>query len=70
MLIPKAAQSIPRQGKRLRWTPGLDKPTPVDDWPGLREIFEAGKPEVLRIKDKRYEKNLKKLPTASGLRRR
>ncbi len=61
MLIPKAAYPILRQGKKLKWRPGLEKPSPVNDWPGLQKILDAGKPVVLSTKDKRYQKNLKKL---------
>lgn len=61
MLVPKAAYPILRLGKKLIWKPGLNKPTSIRDWPGLKKILDAGEPEVLSINKKKYEKNLIKL---------
>lgn len=69
-LVPKAAYPIERSSKQLKWMPGLNKPTPIKDWLGLTKILEAGKPEVLSVRQKRYKPNLIKLTNRLRLKNR
>lgn len=69
-LVPKAAYPILRSGKELKWKPGLNQSTNIKDWPGLTKILDAGKPEVLSIQMKKYEKNLIKLSNRLKLEKR
>jgi PAS domain S-box-containing protein len=69
LLVPKAASLISLSGDNLRWKAGLNKSTPIKNWPGLAKILEGGDPQVLSIKEKKYRQNLIKLSKRLNLKK-
>jgi PAS domain S-box-containing protein len=67
-LVPKAAYPIPRPfTKDLSWTPGLEEPISLSDYPSLSEHLEAGRPRVLTITKDIFNPSLVKLSRRLGL---
>ncbi|HEV7683907.1 MAG TPA: GAF domain-containing protein [Pyrinomonadaceae bacterium] len=62
----EAAHPIPRDGEDAEWKLKLTTPIVASQWSGLDTILVEGKPEIIRLSDKRFRFNLIRLSRLLG----
>jgi GAF domain-containing protein len=68
-LVPEAGYLATPQGSVESWEPVFDEPTPISDWPGLRDRLIAGVPRILEYDNDEFRPNLIKLTRRLNLQR-